>query len=99
VLDHVAFLRACEEYRRGMVQFLNRDTAINDLPKNRTDLGIPGVKEKYYQPGRELWEKVPPFHHEVVDTSAVVRRHAPALAALAAWCVAALLLARRTAAS
>jgi ABC-2 type transport system permease protein len=94
-LDHVEFLRACEKYRRSMVQLLNRDTAINDLPQNRTDLGIPGVTEKYYQPGRELWEKVPAFRHSPADTRALIVRHGAALLALGAWSLVAAQLVRR----
>jgi ABC-2 type transport system permease protein len=85
LLDQVDFLRASETYRREFVQILNRDTALNDLPQNRTDLGIPGISEKYYQPGRELWEKVPPLRYAGPSTATAVGRHVPAVLALGVW--------------
>lgn len=97
-VDHVDFLRACESYRRTMVQTLNRDSAVNDIPANRTDLGIPGVTETYYQPGREVWETVPAFRYQAASLPVVVVRHRAALLGLLSWAVAAALLLGRAAA-
>jgi ABC-2 type transport system permease protein len=89
VTDHIAFARAAETYRRSAVQLLNKDTAVNDLPGNRTDLGVPGITTKYYQPGRELWEKVPVFRYEPPSATAVLRDRLGAALALGLWLLAA----------
>jgi ABC-2 type transport system permease protein len=87
VTDHVAFARAAENHRRHMVRLLNGDIVVNDLPRNRTDFGVPGITEKYYQPGREVWSKVPPFHYVPPSTADVLRTRRPALAMLGLWLI------------
>jgi ABC-2 type transport system permease protein len=89
VTDHISFARAAEGYRRSAVQMLNTDTADNDLPGNRTDLGVPGITTKYYQPGRELWEKVPVFRYDPPSATTVLADRLGGALALALWLLAA----------
>lgn len=85
VTDHLHFAAAAEAYRRATVQMLNTDTAVNDLPQNRTDLLVPGVTDRFYQPGRELWEKIPLFRYEPPSAAYVLAARRPALLVLAVW--------------
>jgi ABC-2 type transport system permease protein len=93
--QHADFARAAESYRREFVQMMNRDLITNEMEYRKTPLPYPGVTTKFYQPGRELWETVPPFSYNFFGTGRVFRNHWLSLAYLCGWMLASLWLAAR----
>jgi ABC-2 type transport system permease protein len=94
--QHADFALQAEAYRRDLVQTMNRDLIQNDFERNRTAIRIPGLVGKTYQPGRELWEKVPPFTYSFRSVASVLTTHAPSLASLGLWLLLAVAAAARS---
>jgi ABC-2 type transport system permease protein len=86
-LHHRDFVRAAEEYRRGIQRVMNDDIARHSKP---------GV---VYTAGRELWARVPDFAYEAPSTSEVLSAYRWSLALLAIWLAGASWLAVRSVAS
>jgi ABC-2 type transport system permease protein len=83
--QHLDFALAAERYRQKMVQLMNRDIAVNGLEKNRTPVAFPGLLAKSYQPGRELWETVPPFTYTFFNSGRVLSNYRISLVFLVLW--------------
>jgi ABC-2 type transport system permease protein len=75
--DELAFRRAAEAYRRGLVYRMNK--AVLDHTTND------------YTGDADLWRAVPPFHHAGPSALASLQQHAWDFAVLAAWLVVALM--------
>jgi ABC-2 type transport system permease protein len=80
------FARAAEDYRRMMVREMN--TAVMENA-GEIDANYRGTQGLNRQSSRETWEKVPPFQYAVPKANWVLRNHAPSLAVLFAWLIAA----------
>jgi hypothetical protein len=78
-----------------MVQTMNRDLVVNDLESKRTAFRYSSIIDKMYQPGRELWEKVPSFQYEFFHLGRVLANYSLSLLYLAMWTVGSVWLAAR----
>jgi ABC-2 type transport system permease protein len=83
-MHHRDFVRAAEDYRRGIQRVMNDDIARHSKP---------GV---VYTAGRELWERVPEFAYQAPSTRAVLSAYRWSLALLGLWLAAAVWLAGRS---
>jgi len=83
--QHVDFALAAESYRRELVQTMNRDLVVNELEAKKTPVNFPSIIAKAYQPGRDLWEKVPPFSYKGFDLDRVLRNYRFSLVYLLLW--------------
>jgi ABC-2 type transport system permease protein len=91
--QHADFALAAETYRREMTQAMNRDSAVNELERNMTPFKFSTLIDKMYQPGRELWEKVPPFEYQFFPLNRVLQNSWLSLTYLLGWAIASVLFA------
>ena len=75
--QHLDFITAAEDYRRGIQRVLNNDIAVNQK------------KGQTYLAGAELWQQVPDFEYEAPSTAWVLGNVRGSLAIFATWLVAA----------
>jgi hypothetical protein len=75
---------------------MNRDLIRNDFERNRTAVRNPGYVGTSYQPGRELWEKVPPFTYSLRSLASVLTTYAASVASLGLWLMLAVVAAARS---
>ncbi|MEM6792927.1 MAG: DUF3526 domain-containing protein [Acidobacteriota bacterium] len=81
---HRHFASAAEDHRRRLVKFLNDDLTYNS-----------GEASFGYLADEALWRSAPEFTYRAPALAATLRDQAPALVLLAAWLLAALLVAGR----
>jgi ABC-2 type transport system permease protein len=91
--QHADFALAAETYRREMTQAMNRDSAVNELERNMTPFKFSTLIDKMYQPGRELWEKVPPFEYQFFPLNRILQNSWLSLTYLLGWAIASVLFA------
>jgi ABC-2 type transport system permease protein len=82
-LHHRDFVRAAEDYRRGIQRVMNEDIAQNSKPG------------AVYTAGQELWGRVPDFRFEAPGTAEVLARYTGSLLLLALWLAAAVAFAAK----
>jgi ABC-2 type transport system permease protein len=85
---HRDFAEAAEDYRYKMIQTLNEDMALHDLPENRkASRWLAGSADEYI-PGQELWQQIPVFEYRFPTLEWAIERHLMDAFVLLAWAVA-----------